>query len=464
MTMAHARRLFCASVVLMLGCATVVASGGRSDIRGMGMARTSVASARGLDAVSVNPANLGLPGNDHLQISIIPFGVHAGSDVMSYDLYRTYFTGSDGADGRTARQLTDQDKQDILGAFSDDFGHMSADAEARLLGVSYNHDQLGGIAVTITERAAFYAAAPRDYLSFLFYGNPPGSQYDFRDAAVQAVWFREYALSFGFPVSDVSPVGPLAVGLSFKLVHGRKFYELQRFNAILATSENGTLNGGVDFLARSAGGDVDGDNFAQALFFPEPAGSGVGFDLGFSSMPTSYLTVGMSITDVGSISWSRNAEQARAETTLVVNDPLDEQKRNAIEHALKGERGPAEPFSSPLPTMFRIGGALSLHKLVDVGFLENGVEVCLDYTQGLRGASATEPGRVSLGVECFPHVWFPLRAGVSVGGRDHLTGALGVGLHLGSFHLDVASDNLGWLFSPSSFSGGSLSAGMRVCL
>jgi hypothetical protein len=462
--MTHVTRFVHVLAILSIVCLRAEGGGGRSDIRGMGMARTSVAASRGLDAVGINPANLGLPGNDHMTISIFPFSVHAGSDFLSYDLYRTYFTGSEGSDGRTARQLTEQDKQDILAAFTDEFGRVSADAEARLFGLSYHDDRLGGAAFTITERAAFYAGAPRDYLSFLFYGNPPGSQYDFHDAVAQALWVREYALSFGFPVSTMTPVGPLALGVSFKLVHGRKFYEVERFNTTLVTAENGTLQGTVDFLARSAGVDIEEDNVPQALLFPEPAGSGVGFDLGVSSMPAPYLTVGISVTDVGSMFWSRNTEQVRAETTLVVDDPLNEQKRDAIEHAVRGERGSVESFSSPLPTTLRIGGMLSLHKLVDAGLLAHGMEICLDYTQGLRGAGTTEPGRVSLGFEYTPLRWFPLRGGLSIGGWDHLVGALGFGLHLGFFQFDVASDNLGWLFSPSSFSGGSISAGMRVCL
>ena len=464
MKMSNLSRTFLLVLALSLCYSRAESGGGQSNIRGMGMARTAVASSRGLDAVGVNPANLGLQGNDRVMLSVLPFGVHAGSDFLNYSLYQTYFTGSEGRDGRTARYLTEKDKQDILGAFTDEFGRISADAEARLIGLSICSEGLGGLAFTVKERAAFYAATPRDYVSFLFYGNPPGSTYDFRDASAQAVWVREYALSLGFPVSDDTPFGPLSAGLAFKVVHGRQFFEVERFNTTLATAENGTLHGSVDYLARSAGTDLDGDNVAQELLFPSPAGSGVGIDLGVSSMPTPYLTVGISVTDIGSMSWSGNAEQVKAETMLVVDDPLDVDKRDAIEDAVRGEKGPVGEFGSPLPTTLRIGGLLSLHKLVDLGIFQNGMEICLDYSQGLRGAATTEPGRVSLGLEFSPLSWIPLRGGISVGGRDHLSGALGFGLYLGSFHLDVASDNVGWLLSPSDFSAGAIAVGLRLCL
>ena len=141
--MASPTRLVNLVMALSVVCSRAESGGDRSNIRGMGMARTSVAASRGLDAVGINPANLGLPGNDHVAVGILPFGVHAGSDFLSYDLYQTYFTGSEGQDGRTARYLTEEDKQNLLAAFTDDFGRVSADAEARLFGVSYYGDRFG---------------------------------------------------------------------------------------------------------------------------------------------------------------------------------------------------------------------------------------------------------------------------------------------------------------------------------
>jgi hypothetical protein len=453
-------------VVLSLVVLAVRAEAGdRSNVQGIGMARTYVAGSRGLDAVGINPANLGLPEGSGVQFSFLPLGVHVGSDFLRYDLYETYFTGTESKNGRVPKYLSDADKQDLLAAFADDLGRISGGVEARLFGLVYQREGFGGLAVTITEEASFYGAVPRDYASFLFYGNTPGSQYDFQDAYARASWLREYAFSFGVHVTDKSPIGPLAVGGALKILHGRGFFEIERFSTALRTSDNGTLTGSVDFLAHSAGMDFsDGESVQQAMLFPSPAGSGLGFDLGVSSRPTDYLTVGISLTDIGSMQWSQNAEQARAETTIVVDDPLDEQRRQAIEDAVRGEKGPTEPFEVSLPTTLRLGVMIAVEKLVDVGILSNGLAVCIDYNQGLHSEGITEPARVSMGLEYSPLRWFPLRAGVSLGGIDHFNTALGCGLHLGSFELDLASDNLGWLFSPSTFSGGSLSAGMRLRL
>ena len=47
-------------------------AGEQTNIRGLGMARTSVAASRGLDAVGINPANLALPDDGTVTISLVP--------------------------------------------------------------------------------------------------------------------------------------------------------------------------------------------------------------------------------------------------------------------------------------------------------------------------------------------------------------------------------------------------------
>jgi hypothetical protein len=123
-----------AFVILALHQASF-AAGERSNIRGMGMARTFVALSRGLDAVGINPANLALPDTGTLTLSLIPVGVHAGSDFLSYDLYTEYFTGVETDSGRFGRYLSTDDKQKLLDVFPGDVGRTAVEAEARLIGL-----------------------------------------------------------------------------------------------------------------------------------------------------------------------------------------------------------------------------------------------------------------------------------------------------------------------------------------
>ncbi len=453
--------LFAAGSLLL---APRAAGGERTSIQGLGMARTYTAVARGLDAAGLNPANVDADSAT-VTVVVLPFGVHVGSDFLTYGLYTRFFTGVEGPEGRTARYLTDADKREILGAFPDGVGTLSIDAEARPLGLAVQVGRIGTIAMTMTERAAADVRIPSQYARFLFYGNPPGSVYDFSATSVNAWWTREYGVTLATTLHDVFGLQSLSIGVGGKIVHGYGIAQVTRFNSRLETGTDGTLTGVVDMESRSAGIDpIAGADRAGYSPFPDPAGQGFGVDLGLAAQLSPPLRVGLSVTDIGAITWSRNVRVARAESSFVVDNPADEAQRDAVEHALRGEARDGDPFTTPLPAMIRAGAAVELHRIDAVRRILLGeMTVACDLDQTLAEVPGYLPGtRLSLGMEWRPWRFLPVRAGYSWGGSDHRNFALGFGLHLGSFEMDFASENLGWLFSPESFSYGSASVGMKM--
>lgn len=439
--------------------------GERSNIRGMGMARTSVVSSRGLDAASNNPANLGVNDSTTLVFTFLPLGGHVGSDFLSYGLYTKYFTGVQTDSGRVGRYLTEDDKKIITNSFSDPLGRTTADVEVTLLGIAYRVGNLGACALTVSDRVGAFADIPRDYVEFILNGNPVGSSYQFDGTKLQASWIREYALSFGGHV-PVKFLKSLSVGLAAKLVHGFGYYEIQRFNTSLTTDERATLTGTVDFLSRRAGMDPASARFIRAYqLFPAVAGKGPGFDIGATGELNDFLSFAVSVTDIGSIRWSKGVEEKQADTTIVVDDPLNEAQRTMVEDVVKGKTRQAGPFSTSLPTTLRFGVALDVHRMPQMRNLPGDLLFELDYEQPLVETpfSTTTP-RVSLGIEYVPLPWLPLRSGVSFGGSDRLNAALGFGIKLSMFEFELASENVTWLLAPQSFSQGSFAAGIKFSL
>ncbi len=437
-------------------------AGERSNIRGMGMARTFVTSSRGLDAVGINPANLGVNDYTTVTFSFLPFGMHVGSDFLDYQLYTHYFTGVQTDSGRVSRFLTEQDKKIIMNSFSDPVAHTTAALDARLLGVTFRLKGLGAGAFTITDQVGAFADVPRDYLEFLLNGNPVGSSYKFHGTKVQASWTREYALSAGIRL-PVTFLKTFQVGAAVKLVHGFGYYEVQRFNTSLTTDDHATLTGSVDFLSRSAGANPANARFIGAYqLFPDPAGKGLGFDLGVSGDVNEFLSVALSVTDIGSMRWSRNTQEKSADTTIVIDDPLNETQRSSIENVVNGKSRSAGSFSTSLPTTFRVGAVVQVDMIPEMAGMPGELLLEINYNQSIVETpfSTTTP-RVSLGAEYTPLEWLPLRSGVSFGGTDHMNLALGFGIRLSFFELELASENVTWLFAPNSFSRGSIAIGTR---
>jgi hypothetical protein len=444
---------------------SAVAGGERTNIQGMGMARTFVASSRGLDAVGINPANLAAPDGGMISIGLMPLGLHVGTDFMNYRLYKEYFTGEQGSEGRVGRLLTNADKQDILASFPEGIGRASAHVEARPIGVTLQLPAYGTIALTVTEYVSMNVMMPQDYVEFLLYGNPPGSSYDFGQSSAYATWLREYALSYARTLPCPSFLQTLSAGVAFKVVHGYGYFDVDRMNTQFATGTDGILHGVMDMHGRIAGIDpIRGASNAGYQPFPAPAGTGLGFDLGVAADVNEYLRVGISVTDIGSVEWTRNVEQAVSSGSVTVDDPMEEAQRDALEDAISGDRMPCDPFSSSLPTAFRMGVAVELHRVPALKRVLWGEWMfACDYNLGLvESAGGTQTGRFSMGLEFKPWGFLPLRTGASFGGPDHFTFAVGFGLHSGAFDFDLASEHLNFLLSEASLAHGSIAVGMRV--
>ncbi|MDH3251278.1 MAG: DUF5723 family protein [Ignavibacteria bacterium] len=459
----RSRMILAFLVLVSLTRHSAEATGERTNIAGLGMGGTYVAASRGLNAVGLNPGTLALPDEGTVSFSLIPFGIHMGSDVITYEMYNKYFTGIDTDSGRVARYLTDVEKQDILNRFEDGVGRTMLDAEALLFGLSLRVPKIGVFAFTVSEHIGAYLDIPQDYATFILHGNLPGRTLDFSTFGARGLWTREYALSFGTVIPPMSILKTITGGATLKLVRGYAYYEVDQFNTRLATANDGVLTGDVHFHSRLAGADLPDKGIgARYSLFPEAVGSGFGVDVGFAGVVNEMVTVGLSVTDIGSVVWNDHLEEMVIDTNIVVDDPLSTPQRDQIERTLKGERRPGQPFSRSLPTTLRMGAVLAVHKLPFFSGAPGELIAAMDYTQGLVDVPGTTVrARVSLGVEYRFVPWLPIRGGVSLGGQDHFNYAFGFGLNFGVFDLDLASENADMLFNPNSFSRASVAVGMQ---
>ncbi|MGB2869690.1 MAG: DUF5723 family protein [Bacteroidota bacterium] len=448
-------------------------AGDRSNIRGVGMGRTYVASSRNVDALGINPANLGL--EDRLPGTILPFafGIRIGSEFLSYDLYQTYFTGvPDPAHPgtRIAKQLTNADKDQLLSSFPDIGSFLSTDVEVGLVGFSMQLGKLGSIGFLMTEHIGARFDMPKDYFKIMTFGlDSAGSNYNLSGTSPSSWWWREYNISYAkrLPV-DLGFVKDLFVGIGVKFVRGYGIVQTEHYTSSFGNVPLGNgqykLVGNFDFLARRSGADfLDKNTNADFSPFPEPAGKGTGFDIGASSLVIFGLRVGVSVTDIGSISWDKNVVETEGVGGLVITDPFSQAGTDSLKDAIKGKERPGASFTTSLPTKLRIGAMVESEKLPLLSFLPGKMLIALDYNQGLNESmgNTTKP-RISLGAEYRIIPLIPLRTGISMGGGDSFRWALGFGLDFYAVSFDLATENFGMLFSPKSFNMFSLATSLRI--
>lgn len=451
------RSIAAALLVIAPFCTPGAQAGEQSNVRGLGMAGSSAAASRGLDAIGINPANLALPDDGSVSLSLLRAGAGVGSDFMTYGMYNKFFTGVESPTGRIARNLSESDKQELIDAFPGGIGLIGAGAEVRPIGLALRFDGFATFALTATERVAASAQVPSSYARFLLEGVTPGSSYNFGGARGAAAWTREYALSAGVLLPDVPWVRSWSGGVSLKLVHGFAYAAVTRDDTWLSAGSDGILDANIDIAGVSSHADLQGP-------FPAPAGSGIGIDLGVSARVNEFLLAGVSVTDIGSLRWDGDVKDVYGQGRLHLDDPTSSAQRDSIENAVTGKTRPGEAFTVGLPTTLRLGVEVELDSIRWVrNFLFGEMTAACDFRQGFSDyPGSSRVGRLSLGLEYRPWRFFPIRTGVAFGGADRFNFALGFGLRFWVVQLDVASDNIGWLFSHDSFSRGSLGIGLTL--
>ena len=463
----------CLGILVFL---SVASAGDRSNVRGISMARTFVVDARSVDCLGINPANLALDDRLPFTLALPSVGVRLSSELINYDAYNNYFTGVPDPQNpgkRIQKVLTTQDKNDLLALFPEN-GSTRADFEANVLGLSIQLGRIGSIGFDVTEHVGARLDLPKQYLKvFLFGFDSSGSNYNFNGTSASAWWWREYNLSYANRLAWNFPfLHDIRWGVGFKLVRGYGVMVTDHYNGSIANNvvagNQYQLNAAFDFLTKRSGSNVFGtDSSNKSTFnfkpFPDPAGTGVGFDFGINGQVMDGFRVAASLTDIGKISWNQNLVETYGSYSATVTDPFDSTQQANLKNGFKGANRPGQPFTTALPTKFRLGAAFETKKMPVLHYLPGNMLMEVDYNQGLNNSlgNSTVP-RLSIGTEWRLIPILPLRTGITVGGGDQFRWAFGFGLDIWVLSLDVGTENFGMLFSPSSFSMFSFAAGLRI--
>jgi hypothetical protein len=389
--------------------------------------------------------------------SLFPVGFSFGSDLLNYNVYQNYFTGVDTNGTTIAKFLSDADKNNILSVFPNGVAHTHTYFDVRLLGFTFHSDEVGDIALTVTDHMAIDFNLSADYMRFGFFGlDSLGSTYNFSGTAVNGWYIRDYALSFARKIPQIKFMDDFAAGITIKRVEGYAAIITNHYNASFGNTPlpggGYSLNGNFDFELLRSNTDIISGNQSNFTPVPAPAGQGLGADVGFSGELFRGFRAGMSLTDIGSINWTANARERVINTSLSTTNPTLLSQYNAISQAFNGKEVAISSFSTPLPTALRIGGSTEVDNLPFIGFFPGDMLLAFQYEQGFNDSPGnTTVPRFSAGAEWRLIPFLPIRTGISAGGEDHFNWAAGFGLDMKILTLNVGTENIGVLFSPNSF-------------
>lgn len=387
----------------------------QGSVRAWGMGGAHTAAARGLDAVEWNCANLAAGG-----------GAELGLASAAVDLANNSFT-LDRYNEVTGATLDEADKERLLGDVPADGLRLAADLRASLLGL-----RLGGLALTVSALGGGGGTLDRDFLDLALMGNEPGQALAFDRTRGEAWAVGAVTLSAARPLWSAGGAA-LAAGVNLRWLRGIREAHVEAAGGSLRTDLAG----------------VSGE--AEAVWLTAEGGRGWAGDAGLMLQAPGGWTFGLAADNLaGGVTWDRGVERhvwsARADTLSLADDDLEARIADSDTSYAAG------PYRTHLPRRLRLGASREAGPLL----------LAVDVARDLETRPAT-PGltTVSAGLQWSLLSWLQPRVGASLGDPATRGGAVGLGLRLGPWRLDLAARSRGALWGADA-RGLALAAGSRL--
>jgi hypothetical protein len=431
------------------------------NVRSNSMGSTSVSGTTDIDAIGLNPANIirqrhGKDGKSYFSI-VANGGLQTKSDYLSVDFYNDYLAAEN-------QVLDDQDKQTILNEASDQPSY--GIAAFRIFSAVVNAGNPGSFGLAIDETFRGNYVIAKDVFDIALYGNAPSRTYSALGTKVDGYWVREINISYANQIKPgrKSFFDQLSFGVAVKPQFGIYYLETVKNNLSITTNSQNQIfgSGDITFLYSGLTDDID---FKMST---QNSGFGFGFDVGANIgintiAKNMYLNLGMSITDIGYVEWTKNTANYFYDGNFVVTDITDPDQRDSLKNYLKETKTTVPSFTTSLPTQIRLGGTLRIlsgpHNSKDNFEIAS---ISLDYIQGFSEnlGGSTKP-LVGLGFEYNIGKVVSPRAGFVFGGEVDFLATLGLGIDTGPVIIDIGTGNIASIFSPQSTTKLSVGFGLK---
>ncbi len=440
------------------------------------MGNNSIAMSSDVDAIGTNPANLLSGPKGILVIEFLPVSLYAGNDVVDIDFYNKYFTGTGQYNNRgdeNGKVLTASDKASILAAFPDSVGNFLGGVNARVIGLSWSSGNFG-VGVAIDEIAGSKLELPSTVL-FPLNGNSPGSTFNWNKLAGSIWWYTESSVDLALRIPDLtkisrSQISDIVIGVAPKYVAGYGYATVvSRNSSIYTDPETYDCELKVNFTSQQSGiasaifsenPDNESGKDLKAFDPFHPAGMGIGADFGMSARLFRFFTLGISVTDLGKIYWSRNDLATSADTTIVYSGyssptPQDidvsevvDSIQNVLRTVIKGTSSPSSHFTTSLPT--KVGISIAVHPDEILHGVPGQIIVALEFRRGLNNnfGNSTSP-EYGVGAEWRPFYTIPIRTGVRFGGDHGMRWSAGTGISTRYWDFDLGFGDMEPLIYPT---------------
>lgn len=369
------------------------------DATGMALGGAYAARAIGVDAIVWNPAQLALPRSKKIELNLIGLNVNIGTSSLSINNYERYFTES-GNGG----EWSDADIDEILNLIPEDGFDIAGEVNANALGLAVAH-----FGISFQAIGKVLGVIPKESFELFLKGNLKDN-YIFNNLNGNGFSALKVSIAGSQPIKFEKYFDSFAVGMNFNYYQGFALFETIRSEGFFYTGLD-YIHTKMNLIGRKAEG-----------------GSGYSIDLGAAGNINEKWSVSLAMKNViGGINWSVNTEEMHYSVNLdsVQYVEGDDAKTESLDTTYA-----IGAFRTGLPMVWHLGLAYqwtpNLLLLLD---LEQATENKMGFS---------DQGMLAIGAEYSVLSFLPLRGGIGFGGKWGYQFGLGLGLHFGVFHFDIA--------------------------
>ena len=370
----------------------------------LGMGLNYSARARGTASLGWNPANLGLMRDFASELSFLSFSTLTTNNSLSWSDINTYF--------QDGKMLTDQEKNDFVNLIKDTGLRLDTETSINIFSFVY-----GRYGFSLSSVSSGMANLPQEFFDLMFLPNDlsSGQIYDFND--LDAEGFSAIKASFGYAhwIKPFRRQPPVSIGGQLNYYFGL---------AVVTTDQAGGV-----FWQDSTGIIPNGSYYALQGKTSGPGGSGFSIDLSAATtIMDKKMDLSLSVKNLfGFINWSGSTEE------FIKVGQLDSITLAQLADGDFPQQDTTQiigDFSTPLPVTINLGAAYRMNE---------SLTLTAEWKQGLdeRFGNTFIP-QIGVGAEYYITDIFPVRGGLTFGGRIGSLYSLGTGLNFSGFALDGA--------------------------
>lgn len=430
-------------------------------------------------ALGINPSNLDWPSDFEGRVAtfgVFEMGTSIYSEALGKEALRNNLLPSE------FETLTNEEKQEVVQDFTE--SAIAIDVDMMPVGFHLNTENAGGFAFAIRDRVDYYSyfgplvaeigvlGSNADYWQqwVLSSGDtipagdaipegatvqngytPPDNAMlisELLDGSTMSMqWLREYQVGYGKKVYSTDDYG-IYGGIGLKYITGTALLQIDgrdgNATAFSALSPYFNVDYGIEAVGNPSALPID-----TTSIVPKPVGQGFGVDLGMSILFKDKFRFGISLTDIGSVTWDGNVYAFNdLAFTEISNQGIE--TLNIIEAVsnLTGSDGILEwqgsqSLKTKLPTTLRIGAGILLNDKLRVGG-----EAVIPVNNELANYDKAVLG---VGGDFSPIPWIQLSAGFLTGGNYDFKIPAGITFQVanGAWEAGFASRDIITFFSES---------------